>query len=86
METTIKLNSNVKKKLDVIKVHSRESYSDVIARVLGNIKKEIDRESLKETIEVLSDPETMRGIAEALEEIKKGSYGTLLEDFEKEMM
>ncbi len=30
METTIRLSGNVKKQLDKMKIHSKESYSDVI--------------------------------------------------------
>ena len=74
METTIRLSNNIKEKLDAIKIHSRESYNDVIARVISNMKKNIDEESLKETIEVLSDPETMRDIAEALEDYERGRF------------
>ena len=33
IETTIRLNNSVKKRLDSIKVHSRENYNDVIARM-----------------------------------------------------
>lgn len=85
METTIRLSNNVKERLDSFKVHSRESYNDVIARITENSKVKVDEESLKETIEVLSDPETMREIAEALEEINKGNYGTPLDEIEKEL-
>jgi predicted CopG family antitoxin len=74
METNIRLDSNIKKKLDSMKVHSRESYNEVITRILGNIKKGIDEESLNETIEVLSNPETMRDIAEALEDYERGRF------------
>ena len=74
METNIRLDSNIKKKLDSMKIHSRESYNDVIARVIGNMKKNIDEESLRETINVLSDPETMRDIAEALEDYERGRF------------
>lgn len=35
-------------------------------------------ESLVATIEVLSDPETMRDIAEALEDYKKGKFVELV--------
>ena len=73
METTIRLNENIKKKLDLMKIHSRETYNDVIARIIGNTKK-IDEESLKETIDILSSPETMRDIAEALEDYEKGRF------------
>jgi len=48
-----------------------------------NYSKE-DKESLVETIEILSDPETMRDIAKGLEDYEKGK-GTKLEDFEKEL-
>ena len=74
METNIRLDSNIKKKLDSMKIHSRESYNEVVTRIIGNMKKNIDEESLRETIEVLSDPETMRDIAEALEDYEKGKF------------
>jgi len=74
METNIRLNVDIKKRLDLMKVHSRESYNDVITRIIGNMKKNIDEESLKETIEVLSDPEIMRDIAEALEDYERGRF------------
>jgi len=67
METTIRLNTEVKNRLDLMKIHSRETYNGVISRILGKVKK-ISEESLAETIEVLSDPETMRDIAKALED------------------
>jgi len=87
METNIRLDNSVKKKLDSIKIHPRESYSDVIARMLDSSPKtdNFDEESLKETIEVLSDPEAMRNIADALEEINKGNYGVSLDEIEKEL-
>jgi len=86
METTIRLNNHIKDRLDSLKIHSRESYNDVIARMVEECKKmNVGEESLKETIEVLSDPKTMRNIAEALEEINKGNYGTLLDEVEQEL-
>ena len=57
-----------------MKIHSRESYNEVVTRIIGNMKKNIDEESLRETIEVLSDPETMRDIAEALEDYERGKF------------
>ena len=39
METNIRLTINIKRKLNSMKIHSRESYNDVIARVIGNMKK-----------------------------------------------
>ena len=86
METTIRLNNDVKNRLDLLKVHSRESYNDVISRMIEECKTmNVDEESLKETIEILGDPETMRNIAESLEEINKGNYGTPLDEVEKEL-
>ncbi len=84
METTVRLNSSVKNRLDSFKVHSRESYNDVIARMTENININIDEDSLKETIEVLSNPETMRNIAEALERFNNGNSGISWEDIKKE--
>ena len=74
METTIRLNNNVKKRLDSIKVHSRESYNDVIARIIeGSDSSKIDEESLKETLEILSDPQLMIDLKEALEDKSGGT-------------
>ena len=86
MKTTIRLNVNVKEKLDSLKVHSRESYNDVLLRMLKECKNmNLDDDSLKETIEILGSPETMRNLAEALAQINKENYGTSLEDVEKEL-
>ena len=86
METTIRLNISVKEKLDSLKVHSRESYNDVLLRMLKECKNmNLDDDSLKETIEILGSPETMRNLAEALEQINKENYGTSLESVEKEL-
>lgn len=75
METTIRLNNVVKKNLDSIKVHSRESYNDVIARMINECKTiNVDEGSLKETIEILSNPEILRDIAEAFNDFEKGKF------------
>ena len=84
METTIRLNNGVKNRLDSFKVHSRESYNDVIARMTENININIDEDSLKETIEILSDLETMRNIAGALERFNNGNSGISWEEIKKE--
>lgn len=73
MVTTIQIDEKVKEKLDRLKVHHRESYNDLIIRILSSCAPQnVSRESLVETIEILSDPETMRDIAEALEEYEQG--------------
>ena len=71
MATTIQIEEKVKEKLDKLKIHHRESYNELINRLV-NSQKDVDKESLIETIEVLSDPETRRDIAEALEEYERG--------------
>lgn len=86
MVTTIQIDENLKKKLDELKIHYRESYNDLIKRMIENCSSNnIDKESLIATIEVLSDPELMLGIKEALEEEYKGEKGTSLEDLKKEL-
>ncbi len=73
--TTIQLEQPTKERLDRLKVHERESYNEVIERLLEEYKgKKIDEESLKETIEILSDPETLKDIAEALEDYQRGRF------------
>ena len=82
MITTIQIDNELKTKLDSLKVHHRESYNELISRIIGNCKKEdIDKESLLETLEILSDPDFMRELSESLKE----SGGVSLEEFEKNL-
>lgn len=75
MITTIQIEKNLKKKLDKLKIHPRETYNDILIRLLeGTSLKKIDKESLIETVEILSDPKTMRDIAEALEEFSQANF------------
>ena len=86
MVTTIQLDEKLKAKLDSLKVHRRETYNELISRLLeGFSPHNVDRESLIETIEVLSDFETMRNIKQALLEEKKGIRGKTLGELEKEL-
>lgn len=86
MITTIQLDTKLKAKLDSLKVHSRETYNDLISRLVNHCSPaEISRESLIETIEVLSDPEMMRGISEALQEIERGEIGVSWEEIKREL-
>ncbi|PIN94191.1 hypothetical protein COU56_03095 [Candidatus Pacearchaeota archaeon CG10_big_fil_rev_8_21_14_0_10_31_9] len=83
MVTTIQIDEKIKEKLDKLKIHHRESYNDLIARIISS-SQNVSRDSLIETIEILSDPETMRDIAEALEEYenKKGiEFSKLKKEF-----
>ena len=87
MISTIQLDKKTKQKLDNLKIHNRETYNELLLRLLeNNSPTNASRESLIETIEVFSDPAIMRNIAESLEEIRKGEYGTSLEEIEKELI
>lgn len=86
MVTTIQIDENIKGRLDQLKIHHRESYNELIGRLISNPSYEkYDKESLIETIEILSDPEAMRDLAEATERINKGDLGTPLEEVKKEL-
>ena len=69
--TTITVDRTVKQHLDSLKKYPRESYNDVITRLFDSHEEE-DIESLRETNEILSNPETMRGLAKSMEDLKKG--------------
>ncbi len=83
MVTTIQLDESVKKKLDALKVHHRETYNELIERIISGFSN-ADKESLIETIDIMSNPETMRGIAEGLEEFERGETRNL-EEVSKEL-
>lgn len=86
MVTTIQIDENLKRRLDELKIHHRESYNELIQRLVENSSvNEVDKESLIATIEVLSDPELMKGIKEALEEERRGEKGTTLDELKKEL-
>ena len=75
MITTIQIDSKLKEKIDKLKVHERESYNEVIRRMVEECKNiKVDEESLRETIDVLSDPETLRDIAEALNDYEQEKF------------
>ena len=78
MVTTIQLDEKLKEKLDKLKLHHRETYNELISRLINSSSpQKFDRESLTETIEILSDPETMRNIAKGIEDYSKGRFKTL---------
>lgn len=83
MITTVQLDKKTKARLDNLKIHSRESYNDLILRLIeGGSPSKASRESLIETIEILSDPEIMKRLSNALSE----EGGKSLEDLEKELL
>jgi predicted transcriptional regulator len=63
--TTIQLQPEVKEHLDLLKRHPRESYNDVIKRLVDT---RIDEKPLSD--------EAIAGIEEALGDIKKGRLHT----------
>jgi predicted transcriptional regulator len=63
--TTIQLQPEVKDSLDQLKKHPRESYNEVIKRLVDT---RIDEEPLSE--------EAIAGIEEALEDIREGRLHT----------
>ncbi len=86
MVTTIQIDEDLKQRLDELKIHHRESYNALLQRILENcFLDSIDNESLIATIDVLSDPDLMKGIKQALEEENRGEKGTSLNDLKKEL-
>jgi len=71
--TTIKVDPKLKSNLDNLKLHPRESYNDVIARLLNMAYDE----------EPLSDS-TLERIEEGLKDLKSGKYYTQ-EEIEAEL-
>jgi predicted transcriptional regulator len=65
MPTTIQVQPEVKDRLDLLKRHPRESYNEVIERLLES---RIDEEPLSD--------EAIAGIEEALGDIRKGRLYT----------
>ena len=86
MITTIQLDTKLKEKLDGLKIHHRETYNELISRLIqGASPKDMNKESLIETIDILSDPKLMLDIKEALGRIEQGDYGTPIEEVKKEL-
>lgn len=84
MVTTIQLDERTKNMLDKLKVHHRESYNELLQRMIDVYQLSADREQLVETLEIISDPEAMREIAEALEDYEAGK-GKPLKQLRKEL-
>ncbi|MBX8638230.1 MAG: hypothetical protein KIS30_08935 [Thermoplasmata archaeon] len=73
MVTTIQIDEKVKAKLDTLKIHRRESYNELISRLIDTASpKIVSRDTLIETLEVLSDPEFIKGIERGVRDIKEG--------------
>jgi len=78
MATTIQLDESLKERLDKLKMHHRETYNELILRLISSSSpSKFDNESLVETIEIMSDLEMMRGIARGVDDYNKGKFKTL---------
>lgn len=71
MSTTIKISDKTKTKLEHLKIHKRESYSDVIERLMTPQDDELD-------------PQTIKNIRKSLDDIEKGKVYSLVQ-VEKEL-
>lgn len=71
--TTITITLDLKKALDGLKRHPRESYNEVLGRILslGGFASD-EYQNLRETVEILSDPEIMESIAQSIRDVKEG--------------
>ena len=67
MVTTIQLDEHTKNLLNNLKRHHRESYNELLRRLIEVYQSGADRENLIETLEIMSDPSAMRDIAEGIE-------------------
>ena len=85
MVTTVQLDRHTKHLLDTLKIHHRETYNELLRRLIKGYQKEPDREQLAETLEIVSNPTTMREIAEALETYETGRKGKSLKQLRKEL-
>ena len=70
MATTIQIEKEIQEQLCSMKIHSRETYNDVLERMIEDLQ-ELNQETKKE-------------IEKALKEIKSGKYKKH-EDLKKEM-
>lgn len=64
--TTIKIDTELKDRLNTLKIHPRESYNDVIERLVAIA---VDEEPLSQ--------ETIRDLERSLEDLKAGRVYTL---------
>ena len=84
--TTIQIDKEIKSNLDKLKIHHRETYNELLDRLINNTNPvNADRESLIATIEVLSDPELIKGLSESLKRTSSRDFGTPLNEIEKEL-
>ncbi|MHB8359375.1 MAG: hypothetical protein ACYDCP_07740, partial [Thermoplasmataceae archaeon] len=62
------------------KIHRRESYNELISRLINFSSPEnVSRETLIETLEILSDSEFLKGIERGIQDIEAGKIRPLSE-------
>ena len=71
MSTTFKIKEKPRTKLENLKLHSKETYNDVIERLMRTQDDELD-------------PQTIKNIRKSLDDIEKGKIYTLAQ-VEKEI-
>ena len=84
MVTTIQLDEKTKALLDKLKVYHRETYDELVRKLVASYSKNYDKEELIETLEIISDPQAMREIAEGLEAYE-AVKGKTLKQLRKEL-
>lgn len=85
MVTTIQIDKSLKDKLDKLKIHHRETYNELITRLVGSVNPKEDVESLRETIEVMSDSKLVREIARSMDRLDKKQYGRPFKKIKEEV-
>lgn len=75
MPTSIQIEKKIKERLDKLKNHPRETYNEVLARMI-NIVSQQNKEELS--------PQTIKNLKKSLNDIEKGRVYSL-EQVEKEL-
>ena len=76
--STIQVKEETKKRLQSMKLHPRESYNELISRLINSSSPEnVSRETLIETLEILSDSEFLKGIERGIQDIEAGKIRPL---------
>ena len=75
MPTSIQIEKEIKKRLDEFKNHPRETYNEVLARMIHILSQQNKKEL---------SPQTIKNIRKSLDDIEKGKVYSL-EQVEKEL-
>ncbi len=75
MATSIQLNTETKNKLEKMKIHHRESYDDVVNRLINTDEDDFDYLS----------PNTIKNIQKAMDDLAKGKKFISHEQVKKEL-